>query len=354
MSQQVYIVKDSQTEYVADKISKSACIHRKFTCEDFEITGQLLFEMAKLCPTEFFYVIKTDKEIVFDNFDFSFKPPVWDKEYVHIWNNATAVRLYNKELVLANPNNFSDKQLSSGLVPLKNIDSVIYSYPIFDIVFIGYDESYVTENYNRLKLRFPRAKQVLGVKGIYEAHKAAANLVNSDMFYVVDADAEIMPDFRFNHQPNSLDRESVHVWYSKNPVNDLEYGYGGVKLFPTKKLLNYTGSPVDFTTSVSSSIKVIPEVSNITNFNTDPFSTWRSAFRECVKLSTKVIQNQDDVETEHRLNVWCSMGGDREFGEFAIMGANEGRQFGLKNINQPEILGLINNFTWLEERFSSS
>ena len=29
-----------------------------------------------------------------------------------------------------------------------------------------------------------------------------------------------------------------HVWRSKNPVNELVYGYGGVKLLPTKLTLD--------------------------------------------------------------------------------------------------------------------
>ncbi len=52
--------------------------------------------------------------------------------------------------------------------------------------------------------------------------------------------------------------------------------------------------------------------------------------------------------------MWCTVGGDSEFGEFAIMGANEGREYGLQNINQPELLGLINDFSWLEEKFSNN
>ena len=108
----------------------------------------------------------------------------------------------------------------------------------------------------------------------------------------------------------------MHVWYSRNPVNDLIYGYGGIKLFPRDMLLNYKGSPIDFTTSVSSKFKVIPEVSNVTRFNTDPFSAWRSGFRECTKLASKLIPNQDNKETEERLAIWCSKGADREFGEW--------------------------------------
>jgi hypothetical protein len=172
------------------------------------------------------------------------------------------------------------------------------------------------------------------------------------MFYVVDADAEILYNFNFDYQPPMYDRNSVHVWHSKNPINDLEYGYGAVKLFPTRKLLNFKGSPIDFTTSMSS-LKVIPEVSNITAFNSDPFSTWRSAFRECAKLASKIIPNQDNTKTKERLHIWCTKGEDRDFGDLAIQGAIEGAEFGKTYANQPKMLGLINNFRWLEEKFSS-
>jgi hypothetical protein len=95
------------------------------------------------------------------------------------------------------------------------------------------------------------------------------------------------------------------------------------------------------------------EVSNITKFNTDPFSAWRSGFRECAKLASKLIHNQDNTESEHRLDIWCTRGADREFGEFAIMGANAGRAFGLAHKDQPDMLGLINDYSWLEKQFLS-
>ena len=104
---------------------------------------------------------------------------------------------------------------------------------------------------------------------------------------------------------------------------------------------------------MSKNFKVIPEVSNITCFNTDPFSAWRSAFRECTKLASKQIINQDNTETEERLDTWCTKGVDREFGDFVIMGANEGREFGTENTNRTEMLALINDFEWLEKKFQS-
>jgi hypothetical protein len=104
----------------------------------------------------------------------------------------------------------------------------------------------------------------------------------------------------------------------------------------------------DMTTSISDKFKVMNEVSNITAFNTDAFSTWKSAFRECAKLSSKTIKGQKNDETEKRLHIWTTVGGDVPFGKYAIAGAVAGRDFGLSSESD---LQLINNFDWLKEQF---
>lgn len=351
MSQHVYILHNAANNYVVDRICKSTFVNSKFFCENLSLDAESLTEMANSCPSEYFFVISTNYEVVFDNSVFDYKPPEWDKHYLHFWN-CGFLRLYNKEMVLSNPEKYTNQALYSGKVELKKFDYNVCYRPTFDIVYLSYDESFADEHYEKLLSKFPRAKRVSGVKGIYEAHKEASKIASTDMFYVVDADAVLMPDFNFDYNPHSLDRNSVHVWTSVNPVNGLKYGYGGVKLFPTQKLRDYSGSPVDFTTSVSDGFKVMDEVSNFTKFNTDPFSTWRSAFRECTKLAAGLIRNQDNTETQARLDVWCTVG-EGEFGEFAVMGANEGKDFGAKYANHPEMLRMINDYSWLEERFSS-
>jgi hypothetical protein len=315
------------------------------------ISSAELLKMATASTTEFFYVINSDKDIIFTDFDFSFKPPVWDNMLVHVWDNDMSVRLYNKSLVMASPGLYDDTMLYNGNIQLKILNNRICIPPLADIVFISYDEYGADINYRNLLSRFPGAMRIQGVKGIFNAHVAAAQLASTELFYVVDADAEILPTFEFNYYPNGYDSNAVHVWHSKNPINDLVYGYGGVKLFPRQNLLDYSGDAIDFTTSVSKHFKVMPEISNITKFNTDPFSAWRSGFRECTKLASKLIPNQDNSDSEYRLNVWCTVGADREFGEFAIMGANEGRAFGIAHKDQPDVLGLINDYKWLEQKF---
>jgi hypothetical protein len=350
IKQNTYILYNEHNEFVVDKICKQISIEQKIYSPFSELTVDILRQIATTCKTEYFYVIKTNREIVF-NFDFTFKPSIYDRRYVHVWDDT--VFMFNTFDVLSDPEKYTDSELRNGNLELKSNGEKICSYPTFDIVFLSYDEEYADENYKRLLKRFPRAKRVHGVKGIFAAHRAAAELARTDMVYIVDADADIWPAFYFDYQPHSLDRQSVLVWHSLNPVNGLDYGYGAVKMFPTDLLLNYTGSPVDFTTSVSNSFKVIPSISNITRFNTDPFSAWRSGFRECVKLASKIIHNQDNTETEERLAAWCTKGADKEFGDFTIMGANEGAAYGELHKNQPELLGLINDYAWLAKRFSS-
>jgi hypothetical protein len=173
------------------------------------------------------------------------------------------------------------------------------------------------------------------------------------MFWIVDGDALIDSNFKFNYQVARWDRETVHVWRSVNPINDLVYGYGGVKLFPTELTLNMDTSKPDMTTSISSKFKAVQEISNVTGFNTDSFNTWKSAFRECVKLSSRVIDRQKDDETQTRLQTWCTKGADRPFGKYAIDGAKAGALFGARNKGNLEMLKNINDFDWLKEQFDA-
>ena len=120
----------------------------------------------------------------------------------------------------------------------------------------------------------------------------------------------------------------------------------------TKLTLNLDISTVDMTTSISNKFNPINEISNITIFNTDPFNTWKSAFRECVKLSSKTIEGQIDQETTERLETWCTVGTNELYGEFSIKGAITGKEFGLKYSDNPSMLSKINDWEWLTSEFN--
>lgn len=231
---------------------------------------------------------------------------------------------------------------------------------MIDIFFLSYDEDFADVNFDLLKLVAPNAKRVHGISGIFEAHQECARRSKTSHFYVVDADAVIEEDFTFKFTPNPTrdaypgvpETECVYVWRSRNPINDLVYGYGGVKLFPRQRLLDVSEWTVDMTTSIGAPLVPKFQISNITAFNTDPFNTWKSAFRECAKLASAIIPNSDNIDNENRLQVWCEQGADRPFGKYCIQGANQGREFGTFYKNNANALKKINDFEWLRKVFN--
>jgi hypothetical protein len=224
---------------------------------------------------------------------------------------------------------------------------------MYDIALISYNESQIIERYTKIVNKFPRRRifRIHNIKGIHQAHIEAANTAKTNMFYVVDADANILPTFKFDIKLDASEEDIVHVWRSRNPVNGLEYGYGGVKLLPTSLTLNMNTNTADMTTSISGRFKIINEVSNITEFNTDPLSTWRSSFRECVKLSSKIIDGQIDTETQHRLDVWRFNNSTADFAEYSRGGASAGEWYGKTHKQDVAMLSKINDYDWLEQQF---
>lgn len=230
---------------------------------------------------------------------------------------------------------------------------------MLDVIQISYYEETADENFEILKMFAPHAKRVQGVKGIFNAHKAAAEIAETNHFYVIDADAIIEEEFSFKFRPDANKIEyghhpqtdCVYTWRSRNPVNDLVYGYGGAKLFPRRALLKAKQWNVDMTTTIGCPFVPKFQISNITAFNTNPFDTWKSAFRECTKLASSIIPNGDNIDNEYRLDIWCSRGKDRSFGEYCLMGANQGREFGTYYKNDIKALKKINDFAWLKEQF---
>ena len=303
--------------------------------------------------TELFWAIPSDVNVL-ESFDFSIRfeyTNKYDRMANHVFLNGNyydGIILFSKHRLIT-----EDEFNSRKLIEKKewNITASIPKIREYDIIFISYNELNADDNYQELLKRFPRAKRVHGVKGIHQAHIEAAKLSNTDMFWVVDADAKIIDSFNFKCAVSKHESDAVRVWRSQNPINGLIYGYGGVKLLPTKQTLNMNLDNADMTTSISSKFFVMPEISNITAFNTDSFNTWKSAFRECVKLSSKSIDRQHDSETAERLDAWCNSQSSEPYADDAIKGARAGKKYGEENSNNPETLKKINDFEWLLEQW---
>lgn len=303
---------------------------------------------------EMFWMIPNEVEILDFDFDLYFNHHnSYDRNMNHVFQHKFKNELtYNGISCIPKNKKLSKKEIDFRFpIEKKEYEIVASKLRPYDIIFISYNEINADDNFEKLKSRFPRAKRIHGIKGIHNAHKAAAEISTTNMFYVVDGDAEIVDDFNFDYEVSRYDRDIVFVWQSQNPINDLVYGYGGVKLLPRDLVLSMNTDTVDMTMSISDRFKVIETVSNKTRFDTDEFSTWKSAFRECVKLAGRPVDETYDEETDRRLQVWCSKGEDQKFGKFCIAGAKSGREYGYNNIDNIDALKQINDFDWLKTYF---
>jgi len=297
--------------------------------------------------------------------DTGFAPKVADINKIHCWQKVNDVTLavhgYGGLRLWPTGGDYS--KLTSESLRLNKIRNVQYMRSIgtitntFDIVFLSYYDDNALEKFEKLRdqvsLISTMSKQKLNmiwvkdVDGIFEAHKEAANRVSSKMFWVVDCDADVSSEFEFSYVPDAYDEDIVHVWNSRNPITGMEYGYGGVKLLPTEMVKEATSWGLDFTTGLSSRFKAMPEVSCVTKFNTDAYNTWRSAFRECVKLALK-----DDAESKQRLEGWLDPVPNADFRDEAKRGAEEGKAYAIANKDNLAELNNINNFDWLYDYYS--
>ena len=352
--------KEIDHRFFIDKKEHDRVVSRSKPYDKFVIDTFKDYEHAlETANTDMFWAIPPEVEPALD-FKFDLQFPYqnnYERGINHVFKNADVEETkYNGIMLLSKKKPISAREVEYRyLIEKKEYDLVASKLKLYDIIFISYNEPNADENFDKLIEQFPRAKRVHGVKGIHQAHIAAAKLATTPMFWVVDGDAIVEDNFKFDLLLPKHDTDIVHVWLSKNPINGLTYGYGGVKLLPKylTENMDLTRCSLDMTMSISNKFKVVPTVSNVTAFNTDPFNTWKSAFRECVKLASRPVDPKYQEETEDRLNAWCILGSDMPYGDYALSGAIAGRQFGIDNIARPTELARINDFEWLLEQFQN-
>ena len=208
----------------------------------------------------------------------------------------------------------------------------------FDVVFLSYDEPNADLHYADLCAKVPWAKRVHGVKGSDHAHKAAAELSETDWFITVDADNIVDPSF-FNLDLNMDDPKiQVYGWCGRNTINGLRYGNGGLKIWKKDFVLNMRThensdsdrGQVDF--CWEDGYRNFPRVYSESVITGSPFQAWRAGFREGVKMTLldgvrvppQEIREQIWWHNIHRLRMWSTVGAHEENGMYAVYGARLG------------------------------
>lgn len=229
----------------------------------------------------------------------------------------------------------------------------------FDIIYISFDEPNAEENYRDLLTKFPAAKRVKNIKGLDNSHRKAASLAKKKNVLIVDGDNVITRDFfyqDFSRLENELPKDTVISWASKNIINGLIYGNGGLKLWPTHLLKNavcHKEEKTDWTQKYS--FLQMNDWFSYTVCNASPYQAFRTGFREGVKLCLdaqgKVISQLKNnphlmpTGNRSRLLQWMSLGADVTNGYYAMFGARLGC---LKVLCEESFdLKLLNDYDWL-------
>jgi len=208
----------------------------------------------------------------------------------------------------------------------------------FDIVFLSYDEPNADVHYADLLTKAPWAKRVHGVKGSDAAHKAAANLSDTEWFITVDADNIVHTEFFDLDLDMNDPKIQVYGWCGRNSVNGLRYGNGGLKIWKKEFVLNMRTheasdsdrGQVDF--CWEEGYRNFPRVYSDSIITGSPFQAWRAGFREGVKMTLLDGIRVPPMEIKeriwwhniHRLRMWSTVGSHEENGLYAILGARMG------------------------------
>ena len=208
-----------------------------------------------------------------------------------------------------------------------------------DFVYISYKEPNKEENWADLKNKVPWAKRVDGVVGFDNAHKAAADVAETDFFISIDGDNIIDEKFLLETLDwTKTDKKAVHRWRAKNSINGLVYGNGGLVGWDKETCLNMhthenakdPRAKLDFCWTVKH--ENLHNCYSQTVINSTPRQAFVAGYREGVKMSLEKGEGVSPSDFRQRiwaanlkiLTTWMSVGAEVENGQYAMLGARIG------------------------------
>lgn len=210
------------------------------------------------------------------------------------------------------------------------------------VVFLSFDEPNADAHHEHLYNSHPRKdliKRVHGVKGFDAAHKAAATAAGTERFFTVDADCLVDKALwtKALELTPSLEK-ATFSWSSRNAVNGLVYGNGGIKLWYAPYVLNMktheaaddkdARDNVDFCWDFDNYKQMNNTYGTVYN-NSSPFQAFRAGFREGIKMcldrgnkiSVKEFKTKFYPANYSRVLTWMTVGRDVENGIWSMYGA---------------------------------
>jgi hypothetical protein len=231
---------------------------------------------------------------------------------------------------------------------IKKSDKLAKSKPL-DIIFFSNGESIADKNYEHLlnitKNLPNKVRRIDGVDGRVKSQHAAANSSETSWYFLVNAKLKVSSKFNFNWQPDRLQIAKHYIFRATNPVNGLVYGHQAIVANNKRLTLNNNGVGLDFT--MDSEHEVVDINSGIALYNTNEWDTWRTAFRECIKL-----KKSGTSENNERLHAWLTMG-IGEFAQYSLQGARHAIEYYEEVSGDFDKLRLSYDWGWLRTYYQN-
>jgi len=258
----------------------------------------------------------------------------------HVLTNQITVPLWRTETKTIVPLSPGATSVIVPRVAVGDIRTQLYDYAHIDrthrklkdqpldIVFISNGEKFAGSNYLQMQMFLANSSRntnkvhhSAGVNGRVAAYQAAAKLSTTPWFFAVFAKLEVDPKFDWSWQPDRMQQPKHYIFHAYNPVNGLTYGHQAMIAYNKKMVLENVGAGLDFT--LDQLHEVVPLLSGVANYNETPWTAWRTAFREVLKLKASL----PDVENEYRLRMWLSNAGEVPNAEWSQWGAEDAVEY---------------------------
>ena len=292
---------------------------------------------------------KFDAPYVWINESVDFDPPLWNKRAFYTFNSAGSISIAPRDIQA-----HLVSQIYDYPYIIKQKIDYLEPYPL-DIIYISNGEPDEDRWFNHLATTIKPGtyayspKWIKGVNGRANAYKAAAKASTTPWFWAVFAKLEVVKDFDWTWQPDYLQEPKHYIFNSRNPVNGLEYGHMGIIAYNKQLVLDTDEHGLDFT--LSKPHAVVPVLSAVAHYNTTPELTWRTAFREVLKLKDDV-ERTGSIESQYRLDIWLTKA-EEYCAEWSLKGAADAVEYYDSVAGDMDKLLLSFEWSWLQDYWAS-
>lgn len=287
-----------------------------------------------------------DSFTIFSNVEFDYKPLMKGENIntLHIIDNVAAI-------IPKHAKTYMYDKLED--YPHVKKHSLGFTNAPLDIIFISNGEADAEEHYAHLlevtKDLPNKVIRVKDVQGRIASQHEAAKISTTQWYFLVNAKLKVDKNFDFSWQPNIMQSCRHYIFRAKNILNGLEYGHMAIVANNKKLTLDTIGTGLDFTLEKNN--QIVNLNSGLAKFNTSEWDTWRTAFREVIKLkyNSEIVKDQESI---NRLRIWTTVA-NGEFSEWSINGSNDAVNY-YNNVNGDfPNLKLSYDWAWLRQYYNS-